>query len=487
MDSNKNRYYIYFGAAILILALVFGAGVTAWMSSNSLWAAQDAQDVTAQLVSQEPAEMAEIAALAPTQELLSRLYQDASPSVVSIQVTLAPSELTIPGLPEGLPFGDPFGGEEGIPGIPQVPQGQGSGFIFDMDGHIVTNNHVVDGAENVVVYFHNGMWADAEVVATDPQADLAVLKVAPPEGFDWTPLPLASPETLLPGYYVIALGSPFGLEETMTLGVISAVGRSVPTGDMLGSSRYSLPDVIQTDTAINPGNSGGPLLNLMGEVVGVNFAINSTAGSNSGVGFAIPVSVVQKVVPALIEDGQFEYAYLGISGQTITAPVAEERGLADNRLGVLVAEVVPGGPADDAGVQVDDIIVAIGDAPVSKFEDLISYLFNRTAPGTEVTLSLLRGDENVDVEVTLGERPVAAEPVADETEAEAEITIAEAIRIAKEAVSDAELMATIDSANAKRSEADGQNVWIVTLTGEDKSATVTVDAATGEVTELEVK
>lgn len=487
MDSTKKRYTVYFGAAILILALVFGAGATQWMSSNTLWAAQDTQNAPTQLVTNPPAAMAEIAALTPSQGLLSGLYADTAPSVVSIQVTLSPSAAMIPGLPEGFPFGEPFGGEDGEPSVPQVPQGQGSGFIFDMNGHIVTNNHVVDNAVSVVVYFHNGMWADAEVVATDPQADLAVLKVDPPEGLEWKPLPLSSPDTLLPGYYVIALGSPFGLEETMTLGVISALGRSMPTGDVLGGSSYSLPDVIQTDTAINPGNSGGPLLNLNGEIVGVNFAINSTAGSNSGVGFAIPVSVVEKVVPALIENGEFEYAYLGIAGQTITAFVADEKELVDNTLGVYVAEVVDGGPADEAGMQVDDIIVGIGDAPVTQFEDLISYLFNEANPDSEITLDVLRDGDTVTVDVKLGERPEpVAERSAEDGEAE-EITIAEAIKIAKTAVSDAELMSEIDSANAKRNEVDGDDVWIVTLNGDEKSATVTVDAFSGEVVELDVQ
>jgi 2-alkenal reductase len=368
-----------------------------------------------------------------------------------------------------------------------LPQAQGSGFIYDMDGHIVTNNHVVDNAQDIVVYVQNGMWADAEVVATDPQADIAVLKVDPPQGVEWKPLTLAAPDALLPGYYVIAVGSPFGLEETMTLGVISALGRALPTGDALSGSRYSLPDVIQTDTAINPGNSGGPLLNLNGEVVGINFAINSTAGSNSGVGFAIPVSVVQKVAPALIAEGKFDYAYLGIAGQTINAFVAEESEIADNTLGVIVAEVVSGGPAGEAGIQTDDIIVGIGGETVTQFEDLISYLFNEAAPGTPVTLSVLRGDETLDIDVTLDKRPEPVVETANEGESDGEITIAEAIKIAKSAVSEAELMESIDSANAKRSELDGQDVWVVTLSGNEKAASVTVDATSGEVIELDVQ
>jgi len=486
MQHSSKKFYIYFGAAILVLALVLGAGATAWNSSNTLWAAQETQEAPAQLVESLTANQAEIAALSPSQDVLADLYAETVPSVVSIQVTLSPSA-AMPGMPDGMPEGFPFGDQFGGEGeTPALPRAQGSGFVYDMDGHIVTNNHVVDNAEKIVVYFHDGSWADAEVVATDPQADLAVLKVESPEGVNWQPLPMSSPDALLPGYYVIAMGSPFGLDETMTLGVISAMGRALPTGDAMSGSRYLLPDVIQTDTAINPGNSGGPLLNLNGEVVGVNFAINSTAGSNSGVGFAIPVSVVQKVVPALIENGEFEYAYLGIAGQTITDPVAEEYEIEDNTLGVIVAEVVSNGPAADAGVEVNDIIVGIGDTSVTRFEDLISYLFNDAGPGSDVALSVLRGDTTVELDVKLGERPAPATETV-EGDSDDEITIAEAIKIAKSAVADAELINTIDSANAKMGEVDGQNVWIVTLSGDDKSATVTVDAISGDVIEMDVK
>ncbi|MCB1513094.1 MAG: trypsin-like peptidase domain-containing protein, partial [Hyphomicrobiaceae bacterium] len=196
-------------------------------------------------------------------------------------------------------------------------------------------------AEEVTVVFSNGFWADAEVVATDPQADLAVIKVAPPAGMDWQPLPIAA-ETLRVGHTVIAMGNPFGLEGTMTIGIVSAIGRGMPVG-ALGEARYTLPDIIQTDAAINPGNSGGPLINLAGEVVGVNFAIESAVRSNSGVGFTIPAAIVQRVVPALIADGQYDYAYLGLSGRTIDAEVARAFDFPNTLTGVYVAEVVPGG------------------------------------------------------------------------------------------------------------------------------------------------
>jgi 2-alkenal reductase len=340
----------------------------------------------------------------------------------------------------------------------------------------------------MTVYFSNGMWAEAELVATDPSADLAVIKVTPPEGVNWQPLPLATANSLRVGFSVVAVGSPFGLQETMTSGVVSALGRSIPTDSGLeGGSSYSLPDVIQTDTAINPGNSGGPLLNLAGQVVGVNFAINSTSGSNSGVGFAIPVSVVEKIVPALIANGGYEYSYLGIAGTTINALVAEENDIDDNTLGVYVATVVENGPSANAGVEAGDVIVGVNDVAISQFEELISYLFTNTKPGDVVTLHVLRGGEETTVEVTVEARPSAA--IAQQSEdasAEMQVTISEAIRSATEAVSEADLMANVESANAKASAIDGQPVWVVTLTGEGQTATVTVDGITGEVLELNI-
>ena len=461
----RNRKNVVFGSAVLLTALAFGAGANEWIEPSVSWAA-DAQQI---FINDEAA--ARLAEVDPSQVLLADLYDQVAPSVVNIQVTATRSPEILPGFPFG---------EQG-----QAPvQGQGSGFIYDNDGHIVTNNHVIEDATAITVYFSNGMWADAELVATDPSADLAVLKVTPPEGVTWQPLPLAAANSLRVGYSVLALGSPFGLEETMTVGVVSALGRSLPTDRTLGGgSTYSLPDVIQTDTAINPGNSGGPLLNLNGEVVGVNFAINSTSGSSSGVGFAIPVSVVEKVVPSLIADDSYQYAYLGISGATINDIVAEEQNLEDNTLGVYVAEVVPGGPAADAGVQPNDVIVAIDDQPVSQFEQMISYLFQATEPGQTVTLRILRDGQESTVDVTLQARP-QGQIAQSSDQAEMSITIAEAFETAREAVREAGLMDNIDGVSAKIATLDGRPVWVITLTGQNQSATVTIDGQTGEVLEL---
>jgi serine protease Do len=470
----KHRKNIAFGTAVLVLALAFGVGANQWVEPGTSWAADALQQ---SFINEEAA--ATVAEIAPTQAVLADLYDQVAPSVVNIQVTGVSSDAQSQ-MP--FPFGPEFGPEEDMP-----VQGQGSGWIYDNEGHIVTNNHVVDGATEITVYFSNGMWADAELVASDPAADLAVIKVTPPDGVEWTPLPLAAANSLRVGFSVIALGSPFGLEETMTTGVVSAIGRSLPTNNGLETgSTYSLPDVIQTDTAINPGNSGGPLLNVAGQVVGVNFAINSTSGSNSGVGFAIPVSVVEKIIPALINEGSFDYAYLGIAGTTVNAQVAEENNLEDNTLGVYVAEAVAGGPSAEGGIEAGDVIVGIDDVAISHFEELISYLFNNTTPGDTVTMHLVRDGEAVDVEVTVAARPVQEVPQDQASAPRMEVTISEAIRAATAAVEEAGLMDEVASANAKASEVDGQPVWIVTLTGENETATVTVDGMTGEVLELNV-
>jgi 2-alkenal reductase len=422
------------------------------------------------------------------QEALAALYDAIAPSVVNIQVesTASTSTFQIPGFQ--LPEGDT-----------PLQRGEGSGFIYDNQGHIVTNNHVVDGAQKVTVNFNNGMWARAEVVATDPQADLAVIKVTPPEGMEWRPLQLAEENTLDVGHTVIAIGNPFGLQGTMTTGIVSALGRGFPVGSF-GTGRYTLPDVIQTDAAINPGNSGGPLLNLAGEVVGVNFAIESQTRQNSGVGFVIPSSIVARVVPALIENGAFEYAYLGLEGSTISADLAEALDLSDNTLGVYVAGVVPGGPSAEAGLQggnrvVDgpdgaeirvggDIVTAIDDMPVVRFEDLVSYLVTKAAPGQTVTLTVERDGEELKLDVTLGERPTQATAAAPDQNGR--LNARAAIAIAEQEVG-SQLDGEITEKVATPDEREGQDVWVVELSTETQTATVIVDTESGDVLEVTIE
>jgi 2-alkenal reductase len=424
------------------------------------------------------------------QELLAAIYEAVAPSVVNIQVEKrAGTGSALPQIP-GFPLPDMQ---------PPLQRGEGSGFIYDNEGHIVTNNHVIDGADKIIVTFNNGMWARAEVVAADPQADLAVIKVTPPKGMEWRPLKLAEDNTLKVGHTVIAIGNPFGLQGTMTSGIVSALGRGFPVGSF-GTGRYTLPDVIQTDAAINPGNSGGPLLNLKGEVVGVKFAIESPTRQNAGVGFVIPVSIVKRVVPALIKDGVFKYAYLGLEGSTITPQLAEALELPDNTLGVYVSGVVPGGPSAQAGVRGGnrtvtlpdgsevrrggDIIKAIDDMPVIRFEDLVSYLVTKASPGQTVTLTIERDGKQIEVDVTLGERPT--QPTASAPSEEDRLNARAAIAIAEQEVRrqlDGEIIEKV----ATPDERDGRPVWVVELRTETQTATVIVDARTGDVLDVTIE
>jgi len=302
------------------------------------------------------------------------------------------------------------------------------------------------------------------------------------------------------GYTVIAIGAPFGLESTMTTGIVSALGRSFPVGEATGG-RYTLPEVIQTDAAINPGNSGGPLLNLKGEVVGVNFAIESPVRGSSGIGFAIPISIVQRVIPALIDEGTYHYAYLGISGQSVTPEIADALDLPENVLGAYVGEVVKGGPADKGGVQggtrpVDldavtlyaggDIIIAIDGQPVRQFNDLVAYLVTKATPGQKVTLTVYRDGKEVDLKVTLGERPVT--PAGPERGKAGFITPKAAIAIARDRVNtDKLLKGEISETVVTQDSYQGRPVWVVQLSDGKKTATVVVDAHTGDVLESSVK
>lgn len=290
----------------------------------------------------------------------------------------------------------------------------GSGFLFDDEGHIITNNHVVGDTEVVDVTFTNGDRLRANVTAVDPYIDIAVLRiidiqnntVREEEGLN--PLPVGNSSALKVGDQVIALGNPYGLAGTMTTGIVSQVGRLVPAPGV----GFSVPDVIQTDAAINPGNSGGPLLNMQGEVVGVNFA-----ALQQGLGFAIPMNLIQKVVPILIETGNYTHPYLGFTGTTLTSDLAATiENITQNVKGVAVNTLEKGGPADTAGLQgtiIDqygrshggDIIVGINGSEIREFEQLVSYLERNTRPGDEIVLNVIRNGTEIDLEAVIGERP----------------------------------------------------------------------------------
>ena len=292
------------------------------------------------------------------------------------------------------------------------PLGSGSGFVYSADGYIVTNNHVVDGGRVFEVVFAGGEHLPATLVGTDTDSDLAVLQVeALPDGVE--PLPLAEPDSLQVGQFVVAIGNPFGEQGSMSLGNRQRAGpRSALAAQQPLGTTYSLPSVIQTDAPINPGNSGGPLLNLDGEVVGINAAIASQTGVNSGVGFSIPVIAVRQVVPSLIEKGSHDYAYLGASFADMSLAEQTQFGLARSR-GAYVISVTPGGPADSGGLiaadpnsgRGGDLIIALDDRPINSFADLNTYLAFYTTIGQTIDVTVLRDGAATNVPVTLGPRP----------------------------------------------------------------------------------
>jgi len=290
----------------------------------------------------------------------------------------------------------------------------GSGFVFDTKGHIVTNNHVIAGSDKILVTLADETTAPAEVIGTDPGSDLAVLKItAPPEMLQ--PIELGDSKSLQVGQRAIAIGNPFGLERTVTTGVISSLRRTLNRRD----SGFRIAELIQTDAAINPGNSGGPLLDSSGKVIGVNTAIFSQSGTSSGVGMAVPVDMVRKVVPKLIETGHYAHPWLGITGQSITSDLQEALDLPVDK-GILVYTVEEDGPAEKAGLRGGDhevrlaglpvltggdILKSIEDMPLKKFDDLINYLARETEVNDTVVLVVLRDGKEYSVQVRIEERP----------------------------------------------------------------------------------
>jgi len=358
------------------------------------------------------------------EQLLINLYERVNPSVVNIEVVLEggfehPPIPNGPQEPEPLPTPPP---EKFNPFF--SPQGQGSGFVYSKEGYIVTNNHVVDGAVRVTVTFYDGTQLPAEIIGTDPDTDLAVLKVdAPPDSL--LPVVWGNSDAVKVGQRAVAIGNPFGLNGTLTTGIISALGRSLPSLNQA----FRIPEIIQTDAAVNPGNSGGPLLNSRGEVIGVVSAIvprQVGIGERSflGVGFAIPGNLAKKVVPALIEEGKYDHPWIGIVGNSMTAEIAAAMNL-ERAEGALVIQVLPGSPAAKAGLRGGqeeyttsdgiitqiggDVIVGVEDETVKTFDDLISFLSRRGEVGKTITLTIIRDGETMEVELTLGARPTQNE------------------------------------------------------------------------------
>ncbi len=414
--------------ALLIPALLAGcSGISASITTpgqafaqiGSAVQAAPAAFVAQQAPAQSASPIASSGSLADFQNTLEQIYMQVNPSVVSLDVTSTASAASSR---QRNSFG--FSGSA-------IQEALGSGFVWDMQGHIVTNNHVVEGANQIQVTFADGTTASAKVVGTDPNADLAVIQVNVPSS-ELHPVQVADSTQVKVGQVVIAIGNPFGEANSMSSGIVSALQRSLPVtssntanqGQSLTQSQsqgtYAIPDVIQTDASINPGNSGGVLVDDQGRLIGVTAAIESASQSNSGVGFVIPSAIVQKVVPSLISTGKFEHPWLGVSGTDLTASLATAMGLDANQRGALILSLDPGGPAAKAGLQGGnqtatingqqaqvggDVITAIDGQPIRTFGDVGSYLIEHAAVGQTITVTVLRGGKQANVQLTLGALP----------------------------------------------------------------------------------
>ena len=293
----------------------------------------------------------------------------------------------------------------------------GSGFVYDDNGHIITNDHVVSGGGNRLdVTFPDGTVYRASVIGSDPSADIAVLYVEGVPKEKLLPLSLADSSKVRVGERLAAIGNPFGLSGSLSSGIVSGVGRQIPAQEEEG---FTIPDIIQTDAPINPGNSGGPLLNMRGEVIGINSAIYSTTGQFAGVGFAIPSNTLAQVVPSLITTGSYQHPWLGVAGRDITPGLADRLGLNEPR-GFLVMDVVAGSPAEKAGILkgtedtvIDgipiklggDVIIAVDNNTVRKIDDLLAYMEMKKSVGDDLELTILREGQMMEVVATLAARP----------------------------------------------------------------------------------
>lgn len=378
------------------VVVVLALSVIACQATPSLRSSSTKQGIPTATIAPQPPLTTGSGAADSSEEALVALYERVNPGVVAILITAADGS-----------------------------SGQGSGFVYDTDGHIITNLHVVDGAETIEVDFPSGYKAEGELIATDQDSDLAVVKVnAPAE--ELHPLPLGDSDQIKVGQTVIAIGNPFGLDGTMTRGIVSAKGRTLDSLRQTSSgATFSVGDIIQTDASINPGNSGGPLINLNGEVIGINRAIrttnyDSTTGEalNSGIGFAVSINIVRRVVPVLISKGRYDYPYLGVTARPqLTLAEVKALGL-DRNTGAYVLEVASGGPAAKAGLRGGktetsipelyaggDLIIGVDGRPVKVFGDLLSYLMNNKSPGDQVVITVVRDNQEKEVTVTLDKRP----------------------------------------------------------------------------------
>ena len=371
---SKTKRSVAFVMAFLLTGVLLG------YTSNSATALKDPSPITSEIP-----------------KTFSGLAQQARPGVVNIRTVKTvqggsrvfrhffrgPQDQTDP-------FKDFFGPfSQGQPSQDFKQRSLGSGFIIDREGYIVTNNHVIDGADQITVKLSNNKEYDAKLVGRDPKTDLALIKIK--NTSDLIPLPIGNSDKLDVGNWVVAIGSPFGLEQTVTAGIVSAKGR------IIGSGPFD--DFIQTDASINPGNSGGPLINMNGEVIGINTAI---AASGQGIGFAIPMNLAKGIIDQLKSNGKVERAWLGVGIQDLTAELAEYYGL-EGKKGVLVTRVYPGNPADKAGIRAKDIITSVDGKPVDSAKDLLRLIAN-AAVGKKTAITLLRDGESETISVKLSKR-----------------------------------------------------------------------------------
>ncbi len=417
------RYKLFVATLLLPLLVLAGCGSAALPSISVAQPAPVSAPMAAPVPTAVSSATSSGDVLSALEGKLGAIYDQVNPSVVNIRVAQK-QEVSAPSLPEipGFRFFEP-------PTTPQEPQefyrqGAGSGFVWDKEGHIITNNHVVADADKISVTFYDGTVVPGEIVGTDPDSDLAVVKVDVPAN-RLLPVQMFDSSQVKVGQLAVAIGNPFALEGTMTVGFVSALGRLLPVQSADGQGPgYSIPDVIQTDAPINPGNSGGVLVNDQGQVIGVTSAIISPVGASAGIGFAIPAGIVTKVVPVLINSGHYQHPWLGVSGTSLNPDLAEAMKLNSDQRGALVVDVVPGSPADNAGLQGSDrqvtiegqdvrvggdLITAIDGQPVKEFDDVVTYLARATDVGQEVSLTVLRDGGEETIPVTLAARPKSAE------------------------------------------------------------------------------
>ena len=341
--------------------------------------------------------------VAAHEQVFIGVYTDVVPSIVQIRTSRKiDSQLDVPFMLEADPE-DLF------------QRSAGSGFVWDESGHIVTNHHVVADADRVIVMFSDGSEDEAQILGSDPDSDLAVLKIDN-SNTDLFPVTLGSSSEVNVGQIAIAIGSPFGQDFSITSGIVSAVGRTIRSGN----SQFSIPKVLQTDAPINPGNSGGPLLDRKGRVVGVNTQIISSTGASSGIGFAVPIDAAKRVIPELIQTGGYKYSWLGISGTSLSPVILELMILPEGTTGALIIEVMPDGPADQGGLIPGDItttvegmdyrlggdiIVSVDGTDIKDMDHLISYLIENTKASDVINMAILRDGVEQILKIELGERP----------------------------------------------------------------------------------